>query len=238
MKNTTWMHHGFYAHRGLHTSELPENTIAAFENAVQYHFNIELDVQLTKDNQFVVCHDKNLKRLTNKDINIFDATYDEIKELSINNTKHKIPLLRDVLAVFPKDIKLLIELKKSKRNKEFVHMFMEFMRDYEFTYAVLSFDPRIVNLFKKHYPDTIRGFIRKIKHTKCSILNLFISILPAIKVTKPDFIMHRYSDLPNQRMNRFVKKKPVLAYTCKSMEDLKEIKETYTNAVFEGFIPK
>ena len=40
-----------YAHRGLHDNEsqAPENSMAAFQKAVDAGFGIELDVQLTKD---------------------------------------------------------------------------------------------------------------------------------------------------------------------------------------------
>lgn len=55
----------YYAHRGLHDGEagIPENTMAAFRRAVDAGFGIELDVQLTKDEEVVVFHDFDLKRV-------------------------------------------------------------------------------------------------------------------------------------------------------------------------------
>jgi len=38
-----------FAHRGLYSSGVPENSLAAFENAVLSGLGIELDVRLTKD---------------------------------------------------------------------------------------------------------------------------------------------------------------------------------------------
>ena len=38
-----------YAHRGLHTDEIPENSLAAFEAACRAGHGIELDIQLSKD---------------------------------------------------------------------------------------------------------------------------------------------------------------------------------------------
>ena len=44
------------AHRGLfnNNSDAPENSLAAFRNALEHGFGMELDVQLTKDGKLVV----------------------------------------------------------------------------------------------------------------------------------------------------------------------------------------
>ena len=85
------------AHRGIHNNkEIPENSLAAFKQALKLNYPIELDVQLTKDNTLVVFHDYNLKRLTNKDLILQQATYDDLKKLSLLNTTEKIPNLKEV----------------------------------------------------------------------------------------------------------------------------------------------
>lgn len=72
-----------YAHRGF-SSQFPENTMRAFEEARQRNVSgIELDVQLTKDGEVVVIHDEEINRTTNgigyvqdfflKQIILFDA---------------------------------------------------------------------------------------------------------------------------------------------------------------------
>lgn len=52
----------YIAHRGLfdNESEAPENSIPAFQRAVQQGYGIELDVQLTTDNRLVVFYDETL----------------------------------------------------------------------------------------------------------------------------------------------------------------------------------
>ena len=53
-----------FAHRGL-SSLYPENTLIAFEKALEYQIDgIETDVQLTKDNQMVIFHDEDVSRTT------------------------------------------------------------------------------------------------------------------------------------------------------------------------------
>ena len=56
------------AHRGLHNeNQIIENTLEAFENAIQNNYLIECDVVLSKDHEVLVFHDYDLKRL-------FDST--------------------------------------------------------------------------------------------------------------------------------------------------------------------
>ena len=52
-----------FAHRGMHGGKVVENTIEAFEKAVENGYGIELDVQLSADGQAVVFHDYTLFRL-------------------------------------------------------------------------------------------------------------------------------------------------------------------------------
>ena len=53
-----------YAHRGA-SAYAPENTMAAFEKAVEMGADgIELDVQLTKDGELVVIHDETIDRVS------------------------------------------------------------------------------------------------------------------------------------------------------------------------------
>ena len=54
-----------YAHRGLHDKDKPENSMAAFRNAVAHGFGMELDVQLTADGQLVV---EGVKKIENSPI--------------------------------------------------------------------------------------------------------------------------------------------------------------------------
>ena len=89
-------------HRGLHDEKIPENSMKVFSKAIKNNYVIELDIHLLKDNNVVVFHDDNLKRMTNKNINIKDMTYEEIKKINLKQTNEKIPLLKDVLKLVDK----------------------------------------------------------------------------------------------------------------------------------------
>ena len=45
-----------YAHRGLHSKDVPENSLAAFTLARDEGYGIELDVRLSADGQIFVFH--------------------------------------------------------------------------------------------------------------------------------------------------------------------------------------
>ena len=53
-------------HRGLHNDKFIENGMLAFKNALDNNMALELDIHLTKDNELVVIHDSELKRVTGK----------------------------------------------------------------------------------------------------------------------------------------------------------------------------
>ena len=54
-----------FAHRGS-KSNRPENTLAAFEEAVRVGADgIELDVHLTRDGEIIVIHDESIDRTSN-----------------------------------------------------------------------------------------------------------------------------------------------------------------------------
>ncbi len=118
----------FIAHRGL-SAEAPENTVKAFELAGEKGFYaVETDVWLSKDGQFVISHDGDLKRMCGVDKNIGDLTYSELKAISIksgcNYDKYKndskattIPTLKEYLMICQKyNMIPMIEVKFTEGN--------------------------------------------------------------------------------------------------------------------------
>lgn len=102
------------AHRG-NTSEGLENTIASLVAAkdAQADF-VEMDIQETSDNQFVVYHDANLKRLSKTRGTISQMRLDELTEVTISNKTYteKIPSFEAYIDKAKElDIQLLVEIK-------------------------------------------------------------------------------------------------------------------------------
>jgi glycerophosphoryl diester phosphodiesterase len=104
------------AHRGV-ADGVPENTVAAFERAVDLGADaIELDVRLTKDGVPVVFHNFYLDGKTEASGPIFAHTFDKLRELELASGAEsaegcRIPAFRDVLEAFAGRLGLEIELK-------------------------------------------------------------------------------------------------------------------------------
>lgn len=112
------------AHRGL-VSKGVENSLEALEAVAKAGADyVEMDVIYSKDGQFVVSHDDNLKRLTGKNIAISDSKAEQVVGLPIHQNGHKSHLVSfDTYVKKAKElgIKLLVELKptgKEARNYE------------------------------------------------------------------------------------------------------------------------
>ncbi|MFT4412834.1 glycerophosphodiester phosphodiesterase [Fredinandcohnia humi] len=104
-------------HRGA-AGYAPENTIAAFDKAVELKADyIELDVQMTKDGELVVIHDPMIDRTTNGTGAVKDFTLQELKQYDAGSWFHstfkneKIPSFREIINRYSSTIGLLIELK-------------------------------------------------------------------------------------------------------------------------------
>lgn len=91
------------AHRGA-SGHAPENTLAAFERAVQLGAGfIETDLHLTRDARFVAIHDSTLERTTNGTGLVHDFSLAELRELDAGKwfdrefMGERIPTLDEIL---------------------------------------------------------------------------------------------------------------------------------------------
>ena len=107
-----------WAHRGC-SQNYPENTLISFEKAaaIPNLVGIELDIQLTKDNEIIVCHDEKVDRTTDGSGYIKDFKLSELKKLKIDK-KYEIPTMEEVFDLLAnkksQGFKLNIELKNNK----------------------------------------------------------------------------------------------------------------------------
>lgn len=112
-----------WAHRGC-SQRYPENTLTSFAKAAELHKHgltgIELDIQLTKDGQMVICHDERVDRTTDGIGNIRDFTLQELSWLHIATGSAKaehIPTAEEVFDLLDPYIKagllVNVEIKNS-----------------------------------------------------------------------------------------------------------------------------
>ncbi|RXA85615.1 glycerophosphoryl diester phosphodiesterase membrane domain-containing protein, partial [Enterococcus hirae] len=119
------------SHRGVSGGNSAQNTLAALEKTSRtYHPDyVEMDVQETKDGQFVVMHDFNLKKLTGINKAPQDLTLKELEKLKVTENGSKEPVVSfDTYLKRANELnqKLLIEIKNSKNDsKDIVERFVK-----------------------------------------------------------------------------------------------------------------
>ncbi len=158
-----------FAHRGF-SGKYPENTMLAFSKAIETGCDgIELDVQLTKDNELVIIHDEELKRTTGHSGMVKDFTLVELKHFDAGSGFgvefgfNPIPTLREYFDyISDKSVLTNIELKNSilpyKGMEEAVAALIQ---EYGLTNRIIisSFNHFSVCKCKKLLPDVRCAFL-------------------------------------------------------------------------------
>jgi glycerophosphoryl diester phosphodiesterase len=155
------------AHRGA-SGQAPENTLASFRRAVELVADgVELDVQLSRDEQIVVFHDDLLSRTAGSTGRVSEKSWDELQQLDAGvwyNEAYrgeKIPALEQVLQLGSDDWRLNIELKQTKRPKELVRAVAARLGTLVNPLRCIftSFDPELLHLMREMAPQASLGLI-------------------------------------------------------------------------------
>lgn len=120
------------SHRGVSNGNGVQNTIQSLEKTAQLKPDlVEMDIQETKDGQFVMMHDANLKGLAGINKTPHDLTLEELKQIDIHEHGYetKISSFDDYLnRANELHQKLLIEIKTS--HKDSPQMMDHFLEKY------------------------------------------------------------------------------------------------------------
>ena len=149
------------SHRGVSNKNGVQNTVQSLEKTAQLSPDfVETDVQETKDGQFVMMHDANIKNLTGVNANPQDLTLEELTKLDIseNGYHSKVSSFDDYLNKANElHQKLLIEIKTSRKDspdmmKHFMDKYGDVIKrnnhqmqslDYHVIDQVLAYDSQI-----------------------------------------------------------------------------------------------
>lgn len=155
------------AHRGAST-EAPENTMAAFQKAIDDMADyIELDVQLTNNGEVIVMHDSNAYRTTGVDANIVNMTYKEVKTLDAGSwfsdeyVGENVPSLKEVLELTQGKIKLNIELKPADNGTALAKNTVRIIEKYNMVNdcVITSFSESALKAVKTYNQEIKVGYI-------------------------------------------------------------------------------
>lgn len=149
------------SHRG-NSAEAPENSIPAFEKAIEDGVQwIELDVHQTSDDVVVVTHDSNISRITGVDKNVYDITYDELVQYDSGSWFSKeyaglhVATLEEVLQLCKGKVRIQIELKPTGHENNFEQNVIDLVRANEFEQecVLASMDADCLKRCKELAPD-------------------------------------------------------------------------------------
>lgn len=232
MRDIKFLEGNIISHRGVHDKQIFENSIEAFEKAIEKNYIIELDLHCTKDGKVIVFHDDNLKRLTGQDKNIKEITFDEIKKFKF------IPEFSEVLKKVDGKVPILIELKTDNKVGILESKVIEILKKYKGEYAIQSFNPFSLVWLKKHQPNIIRGqLVSKFKNEKMnSIKKIILKNMFLNFITKPDFISYNVEDLEIREILKIKKKKTILGWTVRTKKEYEKLIKYYDNLICEDFI--
>jgi len=238
MIQNSWLNKYPIAHRGLHSnnSEIPENSIISFNKALKKNIPIEIDVQLSKDNEVIVFHDFDLLRMCSIEKKISELTLNELKLLNLHNSKEKIPTLKETLELINGQIPILIELKNEGKVGDLESRVNQELINYNGEFAIQSFNPFSLNWFRKNNSKILRGQLTSnFEGIKMPyILKFILKKMLLNFLSKPDFISIEISSLPNSKIEKKYKNKAlILGWTIDNNEKQIKAKKLCDNYIFE-----
>lgn len=220
MKNIDFLKMSLIAHRGVHNSQIPENTLPAFARCVHKSLIIELDIHILKDNTIVVYHDHDLLKLCGVNKIIEHLTYEQLSKIKIKK-KYIIPTLEQVMHIVDGKVPILIEVKDVDNNSKFEEELVKILDNYNGEFAIQSMNPFVIDWFSKNRKDYVTGLI---------IFNELNYKIVKKYTKKIDFISVYKKQLP------FGFKKLTIGWTIRKQEEYDKYKDLCDNLICENIL--
>lgn len=239
--NYQWLTDTYIAHRGLFDNKtIPENSLPAFQKAVDNGFGIEFDVQMTADGQLVVFHDDDMERMTGLKGDIRKTDFATVSQLTLLDTDIKIPTFDQFLNLVDGKVPLVIEIKTHDNIGGVEQKVLDRLRQYKGKFCIESFNPFIVRWFKVHAPDIIRGQLAE-SFEDTPLPRFHKWLLKNLKFCKwngSQFIAYDVRIVDKVKaVKKWRKKVPVIVWTVKSQEQHDQYRKYYDNMIFDSFVP-
>ncbi|MGK8234955.1 glycerophosphodiester phosphodiesterase family protein [Roseovarius sp. MS2] len=238
------------AHRGLHdvTDGRPENSRAGIAAAIAAGYGIEIDLQLSRDNQAIVFHDYDLGRLTAEKGPVRQRDAADLAQIPLLGGDEGIPDLPQILDLVAGRVPLLIELKDQQGQMGASCGTLEAataaaLAGYVGPVAVMSFNPDMVVQMAQLAPDTPRGIVTCAytpedwpllrAETRARLRDI-----PDYEASGACFVSHDIDDLTAPRLDTLrAKGSAILCWTVRSPEAEAEARKHADNITFERYLP-
>ena len=231
-----------FAHRGYfdNDTDVPENSIAAFEKAIEKGFGIELDIQLSSDGVAMVFHDADLERVCGVKGKIWEYTAAELGQMKLLGTEETIPTFEQALAAIDGKAPLLIEYKMDRVDTAVCAAGQALLDNYEGDYVIQSFDPRVLLWYKKNSPQVARGQLSKeywqYEEYKGKALYVVLGNLITNVATRPDFVSYEAVGQNNCALKLYrLLGGETACWTLRSGEEYAQAKGNFNMYIFDSF---
>ncbi len=159
-----------------------ESSKSAYKRALQNGAKaIEMDVQLTKDNEIIILHDYTLNRTTNAKGLVRNYTINELETNVFTNQEYNetLPTLKWMFEEFKDNDNLYIIEAKNIKDKTKIDIFArrlaELINQYkaEKRCQIISFYPKVLKAISRYLPKISKALLVSTKHYLSSLLKRF-----------------------------------------------------------------
>ena len=234
------------AHRGLHDAVhgIIENSPSAFAAAIRRDYAIECDLQVSADGEAMVFHDNRLDRMTLEGGSVAAATARELRKIPLRGTHDHITTLTELCNQVQGRTPLVIEMKSHwDGDLRLAHRAVEVLSVYDGPFALMSFDPDLVEAVRQHSPATARGIVadrvadRSWLHLPLP-RRLELRHFVHLERSAPHFVSFDAGGLPWRPVQRLRQAGlPVICWTVRSSAEASAVRRYCDQITFEGFRP-
>jgi glycerophosphoryl diester phosphodiesterase len=248
MSDLDWLTARPIAHRGLHNADagIVESTVSSIVAAIDGHYGIEVDLQITADGEAMVHHDDCLGRLTEGDGRLASMSAADLKKVRFKGTTDRMITLGELCDLVRGRATMLLELKSAFDGDRRVALrTVDVLRNYRGAVAAMSFDPKLVGTLKDAAPALTRGItaMGRYDHPEWATLSLWQRLtfphLAQSAMTRPHFVAYALNDLPATApwLAREVFGLPLLVWVARSSDDGLRAARMADQMIFEDFRP-
>ena len=236
MRDVSFLTRQPIAHRGLHDGNKAvwENTLTAFQRAIDAGYAIECDLQYAADAAAVVFHDDDMQRLCNMRVDIRSKTAAELSLIAIGGTKDRVPSLRALLRLVKGRAPILLELKGRQGDDDgFTSAVLEALEDYSGDVALMSFDTWLLKeLQELESPRPVGLTAEGTKEGEFAVHR-------KVMADGLDFISYNVMHLPNAFTTaERARGVPIISWTVRTPEQAEHSRHSADQITFEGFDPR
>ncbi len=211
-----------------------ENTLQGIEVAIEENVSwTEIDVQRTKDGEYIINHDANFKRVAGVAKTPMEMTLEEIKELKVKNEFdpskpfEEVPTLEELLDTCKGKIGVFVELKGKSADEQMVDEVVKLIEDKGMLdeCVILSLDYPIIEYTHDNYPQIKTGF-------------LYYFSVGDLKNLKGDYLIMEEREATTDKINEIhATGKKAVVWTVNTPDSIEKFIRSDVDGIITDYIP-